>query len=114
MPQIAVQRALFDDELRRASRYMRFKAMLQPYRVDAMVNNLQRVIVLEHLPAGVGANDPNDAFLLPTAVASEAEYRVTGDPMQGSCSAAAGAEQALPRRPFSAPRRFDTSCLSAT
>ena len=67
------------DELRRASRYPKFKAVLQPHRVGTMVNNLQRAVVLEHLPTGIEADDPNDAFLLAMAVASEAEYLVTGD-----------------------------------
>lgn len=67
------------DELRRASRYPKFKAVLQPHRVGTMVNNLQRAVVLEHLPTGIEADDPNDAFLLSMALASEAEYLVTGD-----------------------------------
>ena len=71
------------DELRRASRYPRFKAVLQPHRVGTMVNNLQRAVVLEHLPTGIEADDPNDAFLLAMAVASEAEYLVTGDHRTG-------------------------------
>jgi len=71
------------DELRRASRYPKFKAALQPHRVGAMVHNLQRAVVLEHLPTGIEANDPNDAFLLAMAVASEAEYLVTGDHRAG-------------------------------
>ena len=71
------------DELRRASRYPKFKAVLQPHRVGAMVNNLQRAVVLEHLPTGIEADDPNDAFLLAMAVANEAEYLVTGDRRAG-------------------------------
>ena len=71
------------DELRRASRYPRFKAVLQPQRVGTMGNNLQRAVVLEHLPTGIEADDPNDAFLLAMAVASEAEYLVTGDHRAG-------------------------------
>ena len=71
------------DELRRASRYPTFKAVLQPQRVGTMVNNLQRAVVLEHLPTGIEADDPNDAFLLAMAVASEAEYLVTGDHRAG-------------------------------
>lgn len=54
------------DELRRASRYPKFKAVLQPHRVGTMVNNLQRAVVLEHLPTGI-----------------EAEYLVTGDHRAG-------------------------------
>jgi putative PIN family toxin of toxin-antitoxin system len=71
------------DELRRASRYPKFKAVLQPHRVGTMVNNLQRAVVLEHLPSGIEADDPNDAFLLAMALASEAEYLVTGDHRAG-------------------------------
>ena len=43
------------DELRRASRYEKFKAILQPHHVGAMVNNLQRARVLEHLPTDIEA-----------------------------------------------------------
>ena len=71
------------DEIRSASRYPKFKAVLQPHRVGTMVNNLQRAVVLEHLPTGIEADDPNDAFLLAMAVASEAEYLVTGDHRAG-------------------------------
>ena len=67
------------DELRRASRYPKFKTVLQPHRVGAMVNNLQRAMVLERLPSDIEADDPFDAFLLAMAVAGEAEYLVTGD-----------------------------------
>ncbi len=35
------------DEIRRASRYPKFKAMLQPHRVGVMVNNMQRAIVIK-------------------------------------------------------------------
>jgi len=71
------------DELRRASRYPKFKAVLQPHRVGTMVNNLQRAVVLDHLPTGIEADDPNDAFLLSMVLASEAEYLVTGDHRAG-------------------------------
>jgi len=71
------------DELRRASRYPKFKAVLQPHRVGTMVNNLQRAVVLDHLPTGIEAGDPNDAFLLSMVLASEAEYLVTGDHRAG-------------------------------
>ena len=70
------------DELRRASRYPKLKAILPPHRVGTMVNNMQRAIVLQTLPPlpqSIEADDPNDAFLLPMALASEADYLVTGD-----------------------------------
>lgn len=71
------------EELRRASRYPKFQAVLQPHRVGTMVNNLQRAIVLEHLPSGIEADDPNDVFLLAMAQAGEAQYLVTGDHRAG-------------------------------
>lgn len=71
------------DELRRASRYPKFKAVLQPHRVGAMVKNLQRATVLERLPSDIEADDPFDTFLLAMAVAGEAEYLVTGDHRAG-------------------------------
>ncbi len=71
------------DELRRASRCPNFKAVLQPHRVGAMVNNLQRAVVLERLPADIEADDPFDAFLLAMAAAGGADYLVTGDHRAG-------------------------------
>lgn len=69
------------DELRRASRYPKFKDVLQPYRVGTMVNNMRRAVMLETLqplPTGIEINDPNDTFLLAMALAGEADYLVTG------------------------------------
>jgi putative PIN family toxin of toxin-antitoxin system len=74
------------DELRRVSRYQKLKAILPAHRVGAMVNNMQRAIVLEHLPnlpEGVEVNDPNDAFLFTMALAGVADYLVTGDRRAG-------------------------------
>ena len=71
------------DELRRASRYPKFQAILQPHQVGAMVNNLQRAIVLDSLSSDVEADDPNDAFLLAMALAGNADYLVTGDSRAG-------------------------------
>lgn len=70
------------DELRRASRYAKFKDVLQPHRVGTMVNNMRRSIMLNALPplpAGIDAADPNDAFLLSMASVGQADYLVTGD-----------------------------------
>jgi uncharacterized protein len=70
------------DELRRASRYAKFKDVLQPYRVGTMVNNLRLSIMLTALPPlpeSIEVKDPNDAFLLTMALAGEADYLVTGD-----------------------------------
>lgn len=74
------------DELRRASRYAKFKDVLQPHRVGTMVNNMRFSIVLDELPSlprGVEVNDPNDAFLLAMALSGEADYLVTGDHRAG-------------------------------
>lgn len=72
------------DELRRASRYAKFKNVLQPYRVGTMVNNMRSSIMLDAmpvLPQGIEFNDPKDAFLL--TMAGEADYLVTGDHRAG-------------------------------
>ena len=74
------------DELRRVSRYPKLKAILPPHRIGAMLNNMQRAVVLEHLPnlpQGVELNDSNDAFLFMMALAGEANYLVTGDRRAG-------------------------------
>jgi hypothetical protein len=74
------------DELRRVSRYPKLKAILPPHRVGAMVNNMQRAVILKllpNLPAGVELSDPNDAFLFTMAFGGEADYLVTGDRRAG-------------------------------
>jgi len=74
------------EELRRASRYPKLKSILPAHRIGAMVNNMQRAIVLEQLPSlpsGIEATDPNDAFLLAMALAGDADYLVTGDRRAG-------------------------------
>jgi putative PIN family toxin of toxin-antitoxin system len=71
------------DEIRRASRYPKFKEVLQPTRVGTMVNNLQRAIVIERLNIVIEAEDPDDAFLLAIATAGDADYQVTGDYRSG-------------------------------
>ncbi|MFD1246131.1 putative toxin-antitoxin system toxin component, PIN family [Paralysiella testudinis] len=71
------------DEIRRASRYPRLKAALQPSKVGTMLNNLQRAIVLESLTIEHETDDPDDAFLLAMALASNADYLITGDKRAG-------------------------------
>lgn len=81
-----VTSALQIDELRRASRYPKFKSVLQPHRVGTMVNNMRSSIMLNalpRLPDGIEVNDPNDAFLLAMAQGGEADYLVTGDHRAG-------------------------------
>jgi putative PIN family toxin of toxin-antitoxin system len=71
------------DEIRRASRYPKLQAVLQPSKVGAMINSLQRALVLEHLSIEVEADDPDDSFLLAMALAGNADYLVTGDRRAG-------------------------------
>lgn len=74
------------EEMRRVSRYPKLKTILPAHRVGTMVNNMQRAIVLDNLPPppnGIDLNDPNDVFLLSMALASEADYLVTGDRRAG-------------------------------
>jgi predicted nucleic acid-binding protein len=68
---------------RRASRYPKFRAVLQPAKVGTMVNNLQRAVILEELPLTVEADDSDDAFLLAMALMGNADYLVTGDGRAG-------------------------------
>ena len=74
------------DELRRVSRYPKIRAILPAHRIGTMVNNMHRALVLEELPTlpeMVKVNDPYDAFLLAMALASDADYLVTGDKRAG-------------------------------
>ncbi len=71
------------DELKRASRYPKFKSVLQPMRVGTMINHLQHAVVLKNLTIEVEADDPNDSFLLSMAIEGNANYLVTGDRRAG-------------------------------
>jgi uncharacterized protein len=71
------------DEIRRASRYPKLQAVLQPARVGVMINNLQRAVILDHLTITLETDDPDDAFLLAMATTGEADYLVTGDRRAG-------------------------------
>ena len=71
------------EEIRRASRYPKLQAVLQPTKVGVMINNLQRAVVLDQLPKHFEADDPDDAFLLAMAYAGKADYLVTGDRRAG-------------------------------
>jgi len=71
------------DELRRASRYPKFQNILQSHQVGAMINNLQRAIIIEHAIAEVEVSDPDDTFLLALASTGLADYLITGDRRAG-------------------------------
>ena len=74
------------EEIRRASRYPKFKHILQPHRVGFMLNNMQKVMVIDSLPDGYESADPNDAWLLALADEAQAHYLVTGDKRAGILS----------------------------
>ena len=71
------------EEIKKASRYPKFKTVLQPARVGTMINNLQHAIVLDRLNIQAEADDPNDAFLLSMSIEGKADYLVTGDRRAG-------------------------------
>lgn len=71
------------EELRRASRYPKFKTILQPAKVGTMINHLQHAIVLEQLIIEEEAEDPNDNFLISMAMIGKADYLITGDRRAG-------------------------------
>ncbi len=71
------------DEIRRASRYPKFRNVLQPHHVGAMVNNLHRAVVIEELTSGPETADPADALLLAMVEAGRADWLVTGDHRAG-------------------------------
>lgn len=68
------------EELRRVSRYSKFQHILVPAEVGTLVNGLRRrAEVVEQLPTLDLSRDPDDNFVLATALAGEADYLVTGD-----------------------------------
>jgi putative PIN family toxin of toxin-antitoxin system len=71
------------EELRRASRYPKLKAILQPSKVGTVIHYLQRAIVLDKYDLDIDTADPNDAFLLGMSIAGDADYLVTGDHRSG-------------------------------
>jgi len=71
------------DEIRRASRYPKLKAVHHLARVGLMINNLQRALVIEQLPQEVEADDPDDACRVAMTLAGDADYLVTGDRRAG-------------------------------
>ncbi|HJU16923.1 MAG TPA: SDR family NAD(P)-dependent oxidoreductase [Stellaceae bacterium] len=71
------------DELRRASRYPKFRDVLQPHRVGRLLNNLQGATIVDRLPSGYEAADPHDAWLLALSDTAHADYLVTGDKRSG-------------------------------
>lgn len=71
------------DELRRASRYPKFRGVLQPHRVGRMLKNLRGADVIDPPRIECEAADPDDAWLLALADTGRADCLVTGDKRAG-------------------------------
>jgi putative PIN family toxin of toxin-antitoxin system len=72
------------DEIRAASRNVKFKDRLQPHHVGTMLNNLYGASVWPaSLPRRHEAADPTDNFLLDLIEAAQPDYAVTGDKRSG-------------------------------
>jgi len=71
------------DEIRRASRYPKLQAILQPAKVGGHGQQLATAVILENLTISIEADDSDDAFLLAMAIAGNADYLVTGDRRAG-------------------------------
>ncbi len=68
------------EEVRRVSRYPKLRPYLRPAEAGNLVNGLRRLaLVLDQLPSIELSPDPDDNPVLAMAVASKADYLVTGD-----------------------------------
>ncbi|MEM7738459.1 MAG: putative toxin-antitoxin system toxin component, PIN family [Deinococcota bacterium] len=68
------------NELRRVSRYARFKNRIRPTEMGTLINILQvKALVLDNLPYVDYSPDPDDNAILATALAGGAQYLVSGD-----------------------------------
>jgi hypothetical protein len=72
------------DELRKASRLLKFRPYFQPHQIGTMLNNLYDSIVWQGpLPRKHEAADPTDSYLLDLIEAAQPNYAVTGDKRSG-------------------------------
>ncbi|MGO8756628.1 MAG: PIN domain-containing protein [Terracidiphilus sp.] len=72
------------EEIRAASRNLKFRRILHPYDVGILVNNLHRAEVWPGpLPRKHEAIDPADNYLLDLIEAAQPDYAVTGDKRSG-------------------------------
>ncbi len=71
------------EEIRRASRYPKLRAILQPHLVGRMVNSMQRARVVALREKRHEADDPTDSFLLNLADGAAVDWLVTGDKRSG-------------------------------
>lgn len=67
-------------EFKRAVRYPKLRPYLPRGAVGRLVNGLRSArVLLKRLPGGIDSPDPDDAYLLAMAIASGADFLVTGD-----------------------------------
>jgi hypothetical protein len=71
------------EEIRRASRYPKFRDVLKPHRVGRRINDLHGAIVMDALPQEYEAADPHDSWMLALVDAAGVDYLVTGDKRAG-------------------------------
>ncbi len=72
------------EEIRRASRYPKFREILQPHRVGTMLNRLHNAqLWKKKIPGLHESADPGDTFLLNLIAAAQPDYAVTGDKKAG-------------------------------
>ncbi len=74
------------DELRRVSRYPKLKAILPSHHIGAIINNVQRAIVLEHLPnlpQSIEMHDPDDSLAVYNGFSWSSELSRNWRPTRG-------------------------------
>jgi uncharacterized protein len=71
------------EELRRASRYEKFRDRMPNHRVGLIINRMRKSVMVEPDLVKIEIDDPLDTFLLGMAAAGEADYLVTGDKRAG-------------------------------
>jgi putative PIN family toxin of toxin-antitoxin system len=72
------------DEIRTASRNVKFRKILYPHDVGVLINSLHRAVVWPGpLPRKHEASDPADSYLLDLMEAAQPDYAVTGDKRSG-------------------------------
>jgi putative PIN family toxin of toxin-antitoxin system len=67
-------------EIRRVSHYPRVRRRIEPHEVGDVISGIRAVgIMVEALPKVDVSTDPDDNFLLASAIAGEADYLISGD-----------------------------------